>query len=335
MPANLTQQYLKAEKAYKAATTPAERLECLEEMLRQIPKHKGTEKLQADIKRRIAALKKGSGGKGGSSRVDPFHILSSGGGQVVVLGAPNTGKSSLVGALSRARVEISPQPFATQRPAVGMTHYEDAPIQLIDLPPITADYVPPGMMGAARNGDGVLLLCSLGSEEALEEVELARDKCREAKIRLHPPGTTPPAEEELAPGEKAHPALIVGTGSDRPGADDNLAALTELLAGVLPIHPVSTATGAGLEELRRLVFGMLDLIRVYAKEPGKEVDRSQPFLLKRGDRVAELAQAIHKEVAASFKFARIWGHSSKHDGIQVSRDHALEDRDVVEIHHKG
>ena len=331
MPANLTPQYLKAEEAYKAARSPEEKLACLEEMMKLIPKHKGTEKLQADIKRRIAALRKGEKGKGKTSHHDPFRIERAGAGRLVLLGAPNTGKSKLVGTMSRAKVEVSPAPFTTQLPVPGMMPFEDVQIQVLDLPPITADYVPPGMMEAVRNSDGILLLADLGSPDALEQAELAMETCKAHRILLHPPLEPPEPQADAHPALRILPSLLLGTKADLPGAGDTKAILEELLDGAVPILSVSVETGEGLEEFRAEAFRMLDVIRVYSKEPGKPPDKKAPFVLKRGSTVMDLAERIHKDIAANFKFARIWG-AVKHDGIQVSRDHVLADKDVVEIH---
>lgn len=331
MPANLTPQYLKAEEAFKAATTTEEKLAGLEEMLRQLPKHKGTEKIQADLKRRIAALKKEDGAKGKAQRQDPFHVVRAGGGQVVLLGAPNTGKSSLVGALTRAKVDVSPQPFATQQAVPGMMLYEDAPIQLVDLPAITADFIPPGLLGAVRNADGVLVLCDLSAADALEQAELALEACARVKLVLHPPGRAPEPTGEEPAGHRALPALIVAAKSDLPGARETLSLLAELLSERLPLIAVSCATGEGLPEFRRAVFELLGLIRVYSKEPGKPFSKEAPFLLPKGSTALELATRIHKDLGATFKYARVWG-SARHDGLQVGRDHLLHDLDIVEVH---
>ena len=106
MPANLTPQYLKAEERYKQAKTDPEKLLALEEMLATIPKHKGTEKLQGDIKQRISRLKKESLKKKGSHHWESdFFAVKEGAGQIVILGPPNTGKSQLLASLTSAHPE--------------------------------------------------------------------------------------------------------------------------------------------------------------------------------------------------------------------------------------
>ena len=146
MPANLTPEYKKADEWYRGATTDEERLTVLEEMLRVIPRHKGTEHIQADIKRKISKIKESSTAQHRSAaakRVDMFQIPKSGGGQVALIGLPNCGKSSILAHLTNAKVNVTEYPFATEKPVPGMMKHEDVPIEIVDTPPITADYAAP------------------------------------------------------------------------------------------------------------------------------------------------------------------------------------------------
>ncbi len=144
MPANLTPEYEKAEKQFRQARTDEEKLEWLQEMLRVIPKHKGTDHMQADLKRRISQLRKSAVKKGGVKGVDPFHVPKGGVGQVVLVGAPNAGKSALVAAVTSASVKVTEYPYATALPTPGMWAYEDVQIQLVDTPPMTPSTSLPG-----------------------------------------------------------------------------------------------------------------------------------------------------------------------------------------------
>ena len=94
MPANLTPQYKEAEARYREAATHEEKVVALREMMALLPRHKGTEKLQADIRRRLAKLEEEAehGARGGARRVDPGHVRREGAGQWVVIGPPNAGK---------------------------------------------------------------------------------------------------------------------------------------------------------------------------------------------------------------------------------------------------
>lgn len=329
MPANLTPDYQKADQRYREATTPAEKLAALEEMLRTLPKHKGTEKMQAELKRKISAAreavtasKKGGGGK------DPFHIPRQGAGQVLLAGAPNVGKSSIVGALTKAPVKIAEFPFSTHEPVPGMAHYEDVPIQLVDTPPITAEHVPPGFFGAAHNADALAVVVNLAADSLLEDADLVLGKLRDRPMRLMSRPVLPPVEPGGAPCKRG---LVIATGLDVPGASDNMPLLRELVDPEVQIVPVSTASGENLDELMRQFFHLLHVLRVYAKPPGKPPDKSAPFILPIGSTVMDLANHIHKDVAASFKHARVWGEGV-FPGQQVHQDHVLHDKDVVEIH---
>jgi ribosome-interacting GTPase 1 len=151
MPANLTPEYFKAEQWYRQATTNEEKILALERMLAVMPKHKGTDHLKADLRRKLSKLKEVSTQKGRAKRVDIFYVPRTGSGQVVLLGTPNCGKSSIVAALTNAKVNVADFPFATSGPVPGMLQFEDVQIQLIDMPPITADYIAPGQVGTYRH----------------------------------------------------------------------------------------------------------------------------------------------------------------------------------------
>ena len=324
MPANLTPAYLKAEEAYRQAKTSAEKMAALEEMAATIPKHKGTEKMRADIRRRMAKLRAAAAEGKGKAGVDVFHVEKHGAGQVALVGTPNSGKSALVAAATKARVNVAAYPFATHAPVPGMMPYEDVQIQLVDLPPVTAEGLVPGMMGAVRSADALLVCADLSAVDLMEQV----DTCFEVLSRRGVVREGQPLPEE---GGAAMPMLVVGTKLDLPGAADNVEALRELRPELEPMVATSAETGAGLEELARRAFEMLEVVRVYSKEPGKPADLNQPFILPKGSTVLDMAAAVHREMAEHLKRARIWG-SEKYDGQPVQRDHVLEDKDVIELH---
>ncbi len=329
MPANLTPQYQAAEERFRAAQTVEEKIEALREMLSTIPKHKGTEKLQADIKRRLAKCqqeqeqRKKSGGR----RHDPGHIPREGAGQVALIGPPNSGKSSLLAALTHARPEVADYPFTTSAPLPGMMPYEDVQVQLIDTPPMTGEPFDPLLINIARNADCLLLVVDPNDPEALEQVEHVRAFL--TRSRISPIGRPVPEEFTIS-GRVMHVHLALNKLDLEPDGEI-VTMLHEAIGADLPLHRIAAAHGAGLEELRGALYRLLDVLRVYAKEPGKKPDMARPFVMKRGATVHDLAMIIHKDIAASFKYARIWG-SAKFDGQQVDRDHVLADRDVVEIH---
>jgi hypothetical protein len=323
MPANLTPQYLAADRAYRQAKTPQEKIAALEEMYATIPKHKGTEKMQADIKHRLAKTRAAADQAHSKTGVDVFHVEKSGAGQVVLVGTPNSGKSALLAATTKARVNVAPYPFATHAPVPGMMPYEDIQIQLVDLPPVTSDGIVPGMTGTVRAADAALICIDLSAADALEQVETCLGQLEKRGMV--------PAGREAPEGGRDMPMILVGTKLDLPGAAEALGALGGLYGGALPIIGTSAETGQGLQDLAAQCFRMLGVVRVYSKEPGKPADMKQPFILQRGSTVLDFASEIHRDMAKQLKRARIWG-SEKYDGQPVHRDHVIEDKDVIELH---
>ncbi len=319
MPANLTPQYYEAEEKYRRATTPEARIEALQEMLKVIPKHKGTEKLQGDIKKRIARFKEEGKKKKQSKGFDPFGVEKQGAGQVVLAGYPNTGKSSLVGALTRAKVKVAEYPFATALPVSGMMPYKDTFIQLVDTPPLAEDNIPSGLIGTLKEADALLVLVDVSTAECLEQLEGILNILQEREvIDLYG------EEDVLAPV----PFMLLANKIDNPDAEENLEVLKELWPG-LDFLKVS-GNGPGLEELKEKIYTMLDVIRVYGKSPDREADLDRPFILKRGNTVLDFAEQVHREFPDKLKSALVWG-SSKFDGQAVARDYPLEDGDIVEL----
>jgi ribosome-interacting GTPase 1 len=337
MPANLTPQYHKAEQVYKEARTVEEKVAALEEMLAVIPKHKGTDHLQADLKKRLARLKEeASRPKSKKAAFDPFRVEKGGAGQVLLLGAPNSGKSAVVARMTKAATEPTPFPFATQAPIPGMMPFEDIHVQLVDLPPVTADHFPGGLLGLIKSADGILLVADLSSDAVLDDMESLLAHLEDGRVRLRDPARPPaaapvPSLEDVPAGLIVTvPALLLGTKSDVAGAAERLGLVRELYEERFEPIPLSTASGEGYEEFPRRVFLMLDRVRVYSKEPGKAVDRTSPFVLKRGDTVVDLAARIHRDFPEHLKQARVWG-SARFEGQAVERNYPLADGDVVEL----
>lgn len=328
MPANLTPEYHKAEKEYRAARSPQEKLVCLEHMLRVIPKHKGTDHMQADLKRRISKLRDQGEHKGGKGkRVPVFKVEKEGAGQIVLLGAPNSGKSQIVAALSSAHVNVADYPFSTHLPQPGMMHFEDIQIQLVDTPPVTADYMEMWMPDTARRADRALLVVDLSDDALLDSIELITRRFAEVKLDLA--RTAPENPEEITRTHRR--TAILANKADLPGAAERLEILKEFYGRRFDIWPISAKNGDGLEDLRGHLFDFLEIIRVYTKEPGRKADISQPYTIHTGATVIELAMKVHREFEQTLASARVWG-SGKYDGIHVKRDHVLRDKDIVELH---
>jgi len=327
MPANLTPEYFKAEKWYKSATTDEEKILALERMLSVMPKHKGTDHLKADLRRKLSKLKDTSTQqkKGGGKHVDIFHVPRSGAGQIVLLGTPNCGKSSLVEALTNAKVNVADFPFATNAPVPGMVMFEDVPIQLVDMPPITADYIAPGQVGTYRNCDLIALVIDLSAD--LDEQLLVCLDFLESRSLLIDAETPAFDDQGNSLGKQA---FCIGTKSDL-AEEGALEKLKTSCAWPFEFVEVSTATGAGLKELAGEFFKLLNIIRVYAKPPGKPADMTEPFTLPIGSTVMDLATAVHRQLAEKLKTARIWG-TGVYDGQNAQRTHVLNDKDIIELH---
>ena len=312
MPANLTPDYHRAEDSFRQAKTVEDKIDALEEMLRVVPKHKGTDGLQADIKARIAKLKKQPASKAGKA-AHSHLIPREGAGQIALVGPPNTGKSSLVAALTHAKPEVAAYPFTTREATPGMMRFEDIAFQLIDLPPLNEEHVEPWVFDMVRRAD--LLWIVVTVENAVDGLELTRRVLAAKGIDI----------------EAVKRALVVTTGIDREGGEEDVAIVDELLDHRWPLTPVSVMTNRGIDELARRTFAALSIVRVYTKQPGKPADRAVPFTLPHGATVGDLAARVHKELAASMKHARVWGPSA-FDGQAVHADHVLVEGDVVEIH---
>ena len=326
MPANVSPEYEKAELRFRAASTDDEKLDALQEMLRTLPKHKGTEKMQADLRRRISQLRKAGAKKSAAKKgPDPFYVPKGGAGQVILVGAPNCGKSMLVATTTNASVKVAEYPYTTALPAPGMWMYEDAPIELVDTPPITAEHVPPGLTGTIRMADMIAIVIDAAGD-GLEELDTALGVLTERGLGLR---SVP--RNELDPDDPdQRSAIVIANKADLAGADD-VSVLRELAGDRLEICPVSAATGEGLDRLCARLWQLLAVIRVYTKRPGKKGDLGEPFTLPAGSNIEDLAAGIHRELPEKMKFARIWGEG-RFDGQQVHRTELLHDKDIVEIH---
>ncbi len=326
MPANLTPDYFKAEQWYRSATTAEEKILALEEMLKVMPKHKGTDHLKADLRRKLSKLKEDGAQKGKAAKqVDIFHVPPTGAGQVVLLGTPNSGKSSVVGALTNAKVNIAEFPFATHAPVPGMVKYEDVQIQLVDMPPITADYMTPGQVGTYRNCDLIAVVIDL-SEDVEEQLLILLDFLETRKLLADE--ETPDVDGQ---GDVLSRKIFCLCTKADIAVDGALELAKKSCDKPLPFVTVSTETGQGMDTLPTFLFETLEIIRIYAKPPGKPPDRNDPFTLPIGSTVQDLARTIHRELAEKLKSAKCWG-TGVYDGQNVHLDHILYDKDIVELH---
>ncbi|MFI5197750.1 MAG: GTPase, partial [Thermoanaerobaculia bacterium] len=306
MTANLTPQYHDAEERFKSAADHPAKLTALREMIALLPKHKGTEKMLAHLRKQLSKLEDEAthpsrGGPG--HRVEVGHVKREGAGQWVLLGPPNSGKSSLLAALTHAHPEVGDYPFTTRAPLPGMVEFEDVQIQLVDTPAVAEGHTEPYLPNLAHDADGVLLVLDVTADDA-GAAALLHDLL--ARARVWP--RTRPLPPDAPPFLQPKPVLVLGNKAEED--DGTFAALSREAVGAdLPFFPVSAATGAGLEALRGVLFRELKRIRVYGKEPGRKADFERPFILPEGATIHDLAVHVHKEIAERLKFARLWGHA--------------------------
>ena len=325
MPANLPPQYFEAEKRYRSAREPEEKIAALEAMLAIMPRHKGTDKLHAMLRQKIARFSQEAERKYATARRAGFYISREGAGQVMLVGPASAGKSQLLATLTEAIPEIAEYPFTTKTPIPGMMKFEDIQIQLVDTPPIGRKEVRVLLANSLRNADIIAIVIDL-SREPVSQVEAALQGLREARIEpLTDDGT------QVTPGSYPRKMLIVGNKNDLAGSNENWQRLCSQYARLFPLVSVSAREGGGLEEFKRAIYQVLNIIRVYTKTPGSKADMTDPMILEKGSTLEEAAESLHKDFYQNLKYAVVWG-SGKYDGQRVSKGHVLQDGDIVEFH---
>jgi ribosome-interacting GTPase 1 len=344
MPANLSPEYKAAADALRRARDPEERLEHLREMLRVIPKHKGTDHLQADLKRRIKELDEELAGprRGGARGGPSLMVRPEGAAQVALIGPANSGKSLLHDRLTGSGARSGPYPYTTQYPEPGMLRWEDVLFQLVDLPAVAPEHPLPWLAGSLQTADACLLVVDLADPDCVQQVATVQAELVRRRTTLV---TRWPAE---AAGDVAAaaavsdedvfairlPTLLLANKADLlDHPDTDLEVLAELEEPHFPVRLVSAQTGLGLGELGPWLWRALGLVRVYTKAPGKPAERDRPFTLRTGEQtVADAARLVHRDMERTLKFARVWGSSVAADGQHVGREHRLADGDVLELH---
>jgi len=325
MPANLPPQYFEAEKRYRLAKEPEDKIEALQTMLAIMPKHKGTDKLHAGLRRKIAKFSQEAERKYATAKRAGFYVRKEGAGQVMLVGPTNVGKSEILAAITEAIPEIAEYPFTTQTPVLGMAKFENIQIQLVDTPPIGHKEGRILLANALRNADLIAVVIAL-SLEPISQVEATLQWLREARIEPLVNGAI-----QVTPGSYPMKMLIVGNKNDLEGSSSNWRTLWSQYAELFPLVSISAKEGSGLEELKRTIYQSLSIIRVYTKTPGSKADLTDPMILEKGSTIEETAESIHKDFRSKLKYAIVWG-SGKYDGQRASKEHVLQDGDIVEFH---
>jgi small GTP-binding protein len=322
MPTNAGPEYKKAEEAFRAAKTIDEKITRLEDMIALLPKHKGTDHLYADLKRRMSKLQKqqeSSGRKSGGGPTLGFE--KEGAAQVILVGAPNSGKSSLLNALTNATPDIGEYPFSTHAMQPGMVQYQDIQIQLVDTPPVTPEFMPTHLLSVVRGAEAALLVADLSVDSLLDDIETVFQAFELRHV------TFVAQQEEDRDRIRCR---IIANKIDAPGAEARLELLREVIEDRFQILPLSSRDSEAVNRLPRMLFEWLEIIRVYTKAPGKKPELEKPYTVFAGQTVGDICSLIHKDFLQSLRFARMWRGSDK--PITVSKHETVQDRDILELH---
>jgi uncharacterized protein len=327
MPANLPPQYKEAEERYRQAKTTPGKILALEEMLAIIPHHKGTDKLIAQLRKRLSQHKEESQHRPSASRkIDPFAVKKEGASQVALIGLPNCGKSQTLASLTNALPIIADYPFSTRIPIPGMMKFENIQIQLVDTPPLMDEFSESGLFNLIRQADGLGIVLDL-TEDSPTQVDLILEELGRRRIRVIKKGE----EKKSEIGWFSKRAVLLGNKSDLKESQVNCRSLLEKFSNLYAALCISAKENMNLEEAKKEFFLNADIVRAYTKLPGKVADLKDPVILQKGSTVLDFAEQIHKDFTQKLKFARIWG-KEKYDGQMVQRDYILKDGDIIELH---
>ena len=391
MPANLPAEAKHKWREASQARRPQEKIEKLQEFLSLVPKHKGTENLRAQVKRKISVLrreiaekKRKKAGVGGPK----FFVEKEGDAQILILGPTNVGRSSLLSLLTNAKVLISDYSYTTKETTPGMFQYQDLQFQIVEAPALMEGSADGGAWGlqtltSARNADGLLLMVDL-SRDPVEQISLISRELekariltrkpkarieiekkymgaglkivllgrlvgctskdverllesygiRDATVRVQGEAAIDDVEDAIFEGTVYRPAIILANKADVADAVKRIEQLKGLVGEETKILPVSCKAKSGLEKLGSEIFEMLDIIRVYTKEPNKRFPSEKPFTIRKGSTILDLAKQIHSDFYKQFSYAKVWSKRLRFSPQKVGGTFTLEDGDTVEIHMK-
>jgi uncharacterized protein len=300
MPINAGYEYADAEGKYFDAKTDSERLSALQEMLRYAPAHKSSEKFRGDIRLKIKRLKEsitkqkksGKSNKKGIKKEDM---------QAVIIGFTNSGKSSVLKAITNADPRIASYGFTTTQPEIGTLHFATCNIQIIDLPPIASYFFEHGIV---NNTDTILIVV-----EKINEIE----------------------EIDKILRNKTSKRIIVFNKIDKYDEEIKRKIMETLKTKKYNFVIVSTKTNEGIEELKEKIFKSFDIIRIYTRQPGKKED-SVPVIIKPNSTLKDVAEKVLHGFSKKVKYAKVYGPSSKFLGQKIGLKHVVKDLDVIELY---
>ena len=328
MPANLTSQYLSAEEKYKKSSNDFDRIEALKEMLAVIPKHKGTEKLQGEIRRKIAKIKKEiQRTKSKKTKKNYYYSIErEGAAQAVIIGPPNSGKTYIINSLTNAHFEVAPYPFTTHTTQVGMMKYEDIQIQLVDLPALSDEHFENWVIQIIKNADLLLLVVDISKDNLLDKIEMVFTILEKNKINIYN-GDTVIKDNRYTTIK----GIIIGNKIDIENSEEKFSVLKEFLDLKYPLYKMSAKENIELNHIKHAIYKILNLVRIYSKRPGHDADFSNPYTFMKGSTLLDFARVVHKDFIENLKFARVWGQNT-FNGQRVHRDYILQDKDIIELH---
>ena len=291
--------YQRAEGKFLAAQTDKEKINALEEMIRECPKHKSSEKMLANLKTRLKKLiekqekskKTGKGVREGIKKEDM---------QAIIIGHTNSGKSSLLAELTNAKPKISEIKFTTTNPIIGMMDYAGTSIQLIEVPAIESEYYDKGIVNTA---DTIIIMIT-----ELKDIEKIKKQLKKTNGKQ----------------------IIVFNKEDLLTNTEKRKLNATLSSKKHNFVIISTKTKENIPELKEKIFKSFDKIRVYTKEPGKEKTK-RPIIMKPNSTLENIAEKILKGFSKRVKETKIWGPSSKFPGQKIGLKHKLKDMDTVEF----
>ncbi|GAB6943632.1 OBG GTPase family GTP-binding protein [Vulcanisaeta sp. JCM 14467] len=388
MPANLPPEAKAKWLKVMEAKTPEEKLKALEEFLSTVPKHKGTENLVHWARRRMAQLrreieerrvKERSLRSGGIN----IYVEKEGDAQVVVIGPPSSGKSSLLRCLTNVKVEPDDIPFSSMEPIPGMFIYGNVYFQLVKLPSINIYDVDSDVNSMAlsmiRNADSAIVILDASSDveaqyNALKSMlrengiyivkprgfvtierrptggiqvvgKLVNGTAEDVKkllvsyginnalVMINGEATLDDVEESIFKDIVYKPSLVLINKIDLTDSDYVRSIAAKLGSEVMVLTASLKDCTIDSRMLGESLLKVMDLIRVYTKEPDADTYSPKPFVLRRGSTVGDLARRIHSRFYEGFRYARVWRIDKYPSGVKrVGINYVLNDGDIVEIH---